>query len=86
MILCCGAEKLTDRQRARLEKAIAVDERHDEVDLAWQCAQQQCAQQLRAAYKAKNPVEGPRIARKVLASLPTCPIPKIKRLGKTLKQ
>jgi len=81
MILRCGQEKLTDRQRARLDKAIAADERHDEVLLAWLCAQQ-----LRSAYKATSPVEGRRIAEKVLASLPTCPIPEIKRLGKTLKQ
>jgi transposase len=80
-ILRCGADNLTDRQRARLEKAIAADERHDEVYIAWQCAQQ-----LRAAYKAASPVEGRRIAEKLLASLPTCPIPEIKRLGKTLKQ
>lgn len=80
-ILRCGAEKLTDRQRARLDKAIAADERHDEVHIAWQCAQQ-----LRSAYKAKNPAEGRRIAEKVLTSLPTCPIPEIKRLGNTLKQ
>jgi len=80
MILRCGAEKLTDRQRARLDRAIAADERHDEVYVAWLCAQQ-----LRSAYKAKSPVEGRRIAEKVLASLPTCPIPEIKRLGKTLK-
>jgi len=57
-ILCCGAENLTDRQRARLERAIA----------------------------ATNPVKGRRIAEGVLASLPTCPIPGIRRLGKTLKQ
>jgi len=56
--LCCGAENLTDRQRARLEQAIA----------------------------ATNPVKGRRIAEGVLASLPTCPIPEIRRLGKTLKQ
>ncbi|MGP3947415.1 ISL3 family transposase [Streptomyces sp. 7N604] len=80
-ILRCGAGNLTDRQRARLERAIAADERHDEVFVAWQCAQQ-----LRAAYKASSPVEGRQIAQKVLASLPTCPIPEIKRLGKTLKQ
>jgi transposase len=49
--------------------------------VAWQCAQQ-----LRSAYKAKNPVEGRLIVEKVLASLPTCPIPEIRRLGKTLKQ
>jgi Transposase/Helix-turn-helix domain of transposase family ISL3 len=33
-ILRCGVEKLTDRQRARLDKAIAADERHDEVHIA----------------------------------------------------
>jgi transposase len=62
-ILRCGAEKLTDRQRARLERAIIADERHDEVYIAWQCAQQ-----LRSVYKAKNPAEGRRIAEKVLAA------------------
>jgi transposase len=81
MILRCGVEKLTDRQRARLERAIAADERHDEVYVAWQCAQQ-----LRAAYQAPSPVEGRRTAEKILASFPTCPIPEIKRLGRTLKQ
>lgn len=49
--------------------------------MAWQCAQQ-----LRAAYKAQTLSEGGKIAEKVLASFPTCPIPEIKRLGKTLKR
>ncbi len=80
-ILRCGAEKLTDRQRARLDRAIAADERHDEVLLAWLCAQK-----LRSAYKAKSPAEGRRIAADLIHSLPTCPIPRIKRLAKTLKQ
>ncbi len=80
-ILRCGVENLTDRQRARLEKAIGADERHDEVYIAWQCAQQ-----LRSAYHAARPAEGRRIAEKALATFPTCPIPEIKRLGKTLKQ
>jgi transposase len=78
-ILHCGQEKLTDRQKARLERAFTVDERHVEVEVAWRCAQQ-----LRAAYQAKNLREGRRIAEQVLASFPTCPIPEIKRLGKTL--
>jgi len=81
MILRCGAEKLTDKQKARLDRAITADERHDEVYVAWQCAQQ-----LRAAYTAESLVEGRRIAEKVLASFPTCPIPEIRRLGRTLKQ
>lgn len=77
-ILRCGAEKL--------DHAITADERHDEVYIAWQCAQQ-----LRSAYKAPTPVAGRgspdhRIAASVIASLPTCPIPEIKRLGRTLKQ
>ncbi len=80
-ILRCGAEKLTDRQRTRLQRAITADERHDEVYLAWQCAQR-----LRSAYHAENLAEGRRIAQNVLASFPTCPIPEIRRLGKTLKQ
>ena len=80
-ILRAGAENLTDRQRARLHRAITADERHDEVYVAWQCAQQ-----LRAVYKAATATEGRRIAENLLASLPTCPIPEIKRLGKTLKQ
>ena len=81
MILRCGAEKLTDRQHARLEAAIAADERHDEVYVAWQCAQQ-----LRSAYQTENLTEGRRIAEKVLAAFPTCPIPEIAKLGRTLKQ
>jgi transposase len=80
-IVHCGQEKLTDRQQARLQKAFDVDERHVEVELAWRCAQQ-----LRAAYQAENLREGKKIAEQVLASFPTCPIPEIKRLGKTLRR
>jgi transposase len=79
--LRCGAERLTDKQKARLGKAFIADDRHVEVELAWQCAQQ-----LRAAYKATKLKDGRKIAEKVLASFPTCPIPEIKRLGKTLKR
>jgi transposase len=80
-ILRCGQENLSDRQRARLEKAISADQRHDEVYVAWQCAQR-----LRSVYHAEKPAEGRRIAEKILATFPTCPIPEIARLGKTLKQ
>ena len=80
-VLRCGRERLTDKQKTRLDKAIAADERHDEVHIAWQCAQQ-----LRDAYRATNLTEGRRIAEKVLASFPSCPIPEIARLGRTLKQ
>jgi transposase len=46
-MLRAGADKLTDRQWPRLETAIAADERHLEVWLAWSCAQR-----LRAALPA----------------------------------
>lgn len=78
-ILHCGKERLTDRQQARLDRAIAVDERHDEVHIAWQAAQE-----LRDAYQHDDLVAGRRIAENVLASFPSCPIPEIQRLGKTL--
>ena len=80
-VLRCGREKLTDKQKARLEKAILADERYDEVHVAWQCAQQ-----LRDAFAHKNLVHGRVIAEKILTSFPTCPIPEIARLGRTLRQ
>jgi len=78
-ILHCGIERLTDRQKTRLQKAIAADERHDEVHIAWQAAQR-----LRDAYQRDDLTEGRQIAQQILDSFPTCPIPEIKRLGKTL--
>jgi transposase len=80
-ILRCAQERLADKQRARLDKAIAADDRHDEVYIAWQCGQQ-----LRSAYAAESLTDGRKIAESVLNSFPTCPIPEIKRLGRTLKQ
>jgi transposase len=80
-ILRCGVENLTERQQARLDRAIAADERHDEVFVAWQAAQQ-----LRTAFHQDTPAQGRRLAEQVLASFPSCPIPEIARLGRTLKQ
>jgi transposase len=80
-ILRCGRERLTEKQKARLHRAIGADERHDEVHVAWQAAQQ-----LRDAYHADNLTEGRKIAEKVLVAFPTCPIPEIARLGRTLRQ
>ncbi|GAA3943659.1 transposase [Pseudoclavibacter caeni] len=56
-ILRAGAENLTDKQRARLVAAIETDPAHDEVFVAWQCAQQ-----LRSAYHQKDLAAGRRIA------------------------
>ncbi|PXY32863.1 transposase [Prauserella coralliicola] len=79
-ILRAGAENLTDRQRARLTAAMEADPVHDEVFVAWQCAQE-----LRSAYHQKDLVAGRRIAEKVVESFYSCPIPEIARLGRTLR-
>ena len=79
-ILRAGEENLTDKQRARIQRAFAADEAHDEVDLTWQCNQQ-----LRSAYKHADKAEGRKIAERILASFPSCPIPEIARLGRTLR-
>jgi transposase len=80
-ILRAGAEHLSERQQGRLATAIAADERHDQVHLAWQVAQR-----LRSAYTADNLAVGKRTAEALLDALPSCPIPEIARLGRTLKQ
>ncbi|WP_166849037.1 ISL3 family transposase [Isoptericola sp. BMS4] len=80
-ILRAGAENLTDKQQARLARAINADEAHEEVFVAWQCAQQ-----LRAAYRARDLAEGRQMAEKVLATFHTCPIGEVARLGRTLRK
>jgi transposase len=75
-----GAEHLNARQLARLEAGLQAGDPHEEVGLAWQCYQQ-----LRAAYTTKG-AAGLAIAEKVIASFPSCPIPEIARLGRTLRQ
>lgn len=80
-ILRAGAENLTDKQWARLTRAIEANEAHDEVFVAWQCAQD-----LRAAYRCRDQAEGRRKAIKILDSFHTCPIPEVARLGRTLRR
>lgn len=80
-ILRAGAENLTDRQLARLETAILADPAHEEVYVAWRCAQD-----LRAAYRAKDTTKGRRRAEKILDAFHTCPIPEVARLGRTLRR
>ncbi len=80
-VLRCAAERLTDKQQARLAAAIAADERHDAVHVAWQCAQK-----VRAAYAHPDTSKGRELAEQVVDGFPSCPIPEIARLGRTLKQ
>ena len=81
-ILTTGANKLTDTQYDRFQTAMAANpEPHEEVFIAWQLAQN-----LRSAYHRKNPHEGKKLAQTLLEQLKTVPIPKFKRLGRTLRR
>ena len=80
-LLRAGQEHLTDRQKTRLETAFTADDRHVEVEVAWHCAQQ-----LRSVYHQTSHADGRNVAEKILATFPSCPIPEIARLGRTLNQ
>jgi len=75
-----GREHLTASQHARLEAGLQAGDPSWEVSLAWHCYQQ-----LRSAYTAHDPAQGRRIAEAVISSFPTCPVPEIARLGRTLR-
>lgn len=78
-IIRCDPARLTERQWRRFDAALAADPRHEELFIAWQVAHA-----LREAYHHNDLAVGRAAAEKVLASLPTCPIPEIARLGRTL--
>lgn len=80
-ILRAGAENLSDKQLDRLAAAIEADPAHEEVYIAWRCAQD-----LRAAYREKDTTAGKKRAEKILATFHTCPIPEVARLGRTLRR
>jgi hypothetical protein len=76
-----GAKQLADKQWATFEKAIAADEADLEVYVACGRAPNGCGRP-----PPPERCRGRRIAEQILISFPTCPIPKIKRLGRTLKR
>lgn len=76
-----GREHLSDKQIAKLNTCLQGGDPDWEVTLAWHGYQQ-----LRSMYQATDPADGRRIAEHVIASFPTCPIPEVARLGRTLKQ
>ena len=80
-ILRAGQEHLTDPQQARLRTAFTAREEHVEVEVAYRCAHQ-----VRSCFHQDSHAVGRRVAEQVLATLPTCPIPEVARLGRTLKQ
>lgn len=80
-LLRAGKEHLTDPQKTRLKTAFTTDDQHVEVEVAWHCAQQ-----LRSVYHQPSHADGRRVAKKILSSFPSCPIPEIARHGQTLNR
>lgn len=80
-ILRAARERLTPRQQARLETAFAADPAHVAVEVAYHCAQD-----LRDVFHQPTPAQGRRLAQRLIDTLPSCPIPEIARLGKTLRR
>ena len=75
-----GQEHLNPRQHARLDTGRQAGDPSWEVTVAWSAYQQ-----LRSAYRAPLPAEGRRIAEQVITWFPSCPIPEVARLGRTLR-
>jgi transposase len=75
-----GADRLTARQIERIEAGLRAGDPDFEVTAAWRCYQR-----LRSAFQAHDLAEGKAIATKVLDTFPSCPIPEIARLGRTLR-
>jgi len=78
--LRAGAEKLTERQLERIDAGLEAGDPTWEVTIAWSAYQR-----LRSAFAAKDLRAGLKIARQVLESFHTCPVPEIARLGRTLR-
>ena len=80
-LLQTGIEHLSQNQCRRIEKVITADPRHEQVFIAFQCAQE-----LRSAYQHHDLRAGRRIALKVLESFRSCPVAEIAKLGRTLRR
>lgn len=80
-VLRAGRERLSPRQQTRLASAFAAHPDHVAVEVAYQCAQD-----LRDVFHQPTPARSRRLAEKLIEKLPSCPIPKIARLGETLRR
>ena len=79
--LRAGRERLSTRQKARLEATFAADPAHVAVEVAYHCSQD-----FQDVFHQATPTQGRRLAERLIDTLPTCPIPEIARLGKTLRR
>lgn len=81
LLLRASRDRLTKRQQERLRAAFTADEAHISVEVAYHCAQQ-----VRDVFHQDTPAQGRHLAARLIERLPTCPIPEIARLGRTLRK
>jgi transposase len=79
-VLRRGRDKLTEYARKRMLAGLDAGDPHGEVAAAWTVAHQ-----LREVYQAATPEDGRRRAAAAEAAALTCPIPEVRRLGRTLR-
>ncbi len=75
-----GRDKLTHTARQRLLAGLEAGDPDGEVAAAWTVAQQ-----LREVYQAPTAADGERRAAAVEAAALSCPVPEVRRLGRTLR-
>ena len=75
-----GVEHLSPRLVARLETALEVGDQNWEVTRAWSCYQR-----LRSIHHQRTQAAGKHLAADLIATLHTCPISEVARLGRTLR-
>lgn len=80
-ILRAGREHLTPRQQTRLATAFAAHPDYFAVEVAYRCARG-----LRDVFHQATPAQGRRLAERLIAKLPSCPIPELATLWKTLRR
>lgn len=80
-VLRAGRERLTSRQQVRLASAFDAHPAHVAVEVAYHCVQD-----LRDVFHQPTSAAGRRLAEQLIEKLPSCPIPEIARLGKTLRR
>ena len=80
-LLRASCDRLTKRQQERLRAAFTAHEAHISVGAAYHCAQQ-----VREVFHQATPAHGRRLAARLIQRLPTCTIPEIASLGRTLRK
>ena len=80
-LLRASRHRLTPRQKERLREAFVADEAHISVEVAYLLTQQ-----VRDVFHQDTPAQGRHLATHLIQRLPTCPIPEIARLGRTLRK